>query len=126
MLTTAAKVYGSGLIVAGLLGFVPVVTFNDLLFGKIQVNAVHNILHLLTGALVILTGVENERSSRNFLLGAGIAYGLFSCFGFVRETAPALGIATAYLHLGIAALSVYLGTSPESEASSSARARVPN
>jgi len=118
MLSDAAKLYGIVFLIVGTLGFVPSVTPNGYLLGLFHVNGSHNVIHLLTGVLALVVGFVGGRASRVFFLCAGIVYGLLSFFGFFAVDRPLFGVmahnyADAWLHLAMAAVSIFLGISPE-------------
>jgi hypothetical protein len=54
MVRTAAKLFGAVLVLVGILGFVPGITTDDgHLLGIFHVNAIHNIIHLASGAVAL-------------------------------------------------------------------------
>ena len=118
MLSNAAKVFGIVFLIVGALGFVPAVTPDGQLFGIFHVNASHNVVHLLTGAIALVVGFVSDRASKVFFLTFGIIYGLISFLGFLAVDRPLFGViahnlADAWLHLAIAAVSIFLGVLPE-------------
>jgi hypothetical protein len=54
MLKIGATIFGAAFLIAGLLGFIPAVAPNGMLLGVLHVNAVHNVVHLITGAVALL------------------------------------------------------------------------
>ncbi|MBA4148620.1 MAG: DUF4383 domain-containing protein [Verrucomicrobia bacterium] len=120
MLSTAARIYGVLFLILGMLGFIPAATPNEHLFGLFHVNAAHNVIHLLTGAVALSVGFTGDRASKIFFLTFGIIYGLISFLGFLAGSRPLFGfmahnIADAWLHLAIAAVSIFLGMLPETD-----------
>jgi Domain of unknown function (DUF4383) len=105
----AALLVAGGFLVIGLLGFVPGLTSNGLLFGVFAISALHNILHLLTG-FVGLALARTYAASRAYFLGGGLVYlalwlhGLFMGRGLL----PING-ADNWLHFGLGAGMVLLG-----------------
>jgi hypothetical protein len=91
-LQVVALASGALFLVVGVLGFVPGVTTNysDLMFaghesdaqllGIFKVSILHNLVHLLFGALGILAS-RTVRDSRNFLIGGGVVYLLLTLYG---------------------------------------------
>lgn len=114
MLKSITIIFGVIFILAGLLGFVPSATEHGLLFGLFHVNAAHNIIHLATGAIAVLCGISSYSASKLFFQVFGVIYGIVAILGFVYIDEPILGIianniADAWLHVGIAIISLYLG-----------------
>jgi hypothetical protein len=108
---------GASLVVAGLLGFVggnPIASSDpNALF---RVNALHNIIHLATGALALWLGF----GTRGYRLSTGlIAYGaLYAVVAVVLTVDPALfglfadapaNLLDQVLHVGLAIVSLGLG-----------------
>lgn len=114
MLRTFAVIFGVIMIVVGVLGFIPVVTEDNHLFGIFHVNFVHNVIHIATGFIALLSGLNNALASRLFFQVFGVVYGLVGLLGIYYGSSAILGIvannfADTLLHLAIAALSLYLG-----------------
>ncbi|PSG98101.1 hypothetical protein BRD56_02265 [Thermoplasmatales archaeon SW_10_69_26] len=61
---TVAKTFGYVFVAIGVLGFVP----NPLVSadGLFQVNATHNIVHLLSGIVALVAGYERESHARTY------------------------------------------------------------
>jgi hypothetical protein len=116
MLKIAATIFGAAFLVAGLLGFIPATAPNGMLFGVLHVNAAHNVIHLITGAVALLAAYKGMWTSQLFFQVFGIIYGLVAVFGFVAGDRPIMGmiannLADAWFHLIVAAASLYLGFS---------------
>jgi len=120
----AAKWFGIIILVVGILGFVPGLTPDGHLLGIFHVDTIHNIIHILTG-IVALLSTGSDGAARGFFKLFGIVYGLVTIIGFVQGT-TVLGIfginmADNVLHLLITALSLYFGfTGPKAMQSGSA------
>jgi hypothetical protein len=124
-LMLAATVVGATFLLVGILGFVPGVTENvdDIefagsgsgaeLLGLFQVSILHNIVHILFGALG-LAAARAAASARSYLIGGGLVYGLLALYGAVVDRQsdgnfiPVNG-ADNWLHLGLAAGMIGLG-----------------
>lgn len=115
----AALVVGVGFLGIGLLGFVPALTVEKptisgpVLFGLFSASFVHNVIHLLIGALGLLAA-RRINHSRIFLVGTGVVLSLLWLLAYMlnRKTgADALTFTDAdyRLHFGIAAVMVVLG-----------------
>ncbi len=114
MTKSAALVFGAVFLLIGILGFVPGTAPNGMLLGLFHVNAAHNVVHLLTGAIALVVGMTSVPASRLFFQLFGIVYGLVAVLGFVYGERPILGLiannmADTWLHVWIAAVSLFLG-----------------
>lgn len=75
-----AQVLGAVLVLVGLLGFV-----NSPVLGIFQVNMLHNIVHLLTGAVLLVAGFMSDGTNArmaNMILG--VVYALVAIVGFAQ------------------------------------------
>ena len=85
-----------------------------MLFGILHVNAAHNVVHLITGAVALLAAYKGRWASQLFFQVFGITYGL-AILGFIAGDRLVMGIANnlvhAWFHLIVAAVSLYLGFS---------------
>ncbi|HUR69611.1 MAG TPA: DUF4383 domain-containing protein [Candidatus Thermoplasmatota archaeon] len=78
-----AMIAGIVLVLVGILGFVM-----DPVLGVFEVNVVHNVVHLLSGAVLLFAALTNNgANARMALLIVGGVYALVTVLGFV---APAL------------------------------------
>lgn len=115
MLRTMARVFGWVLLAIGILGFIPGITTEDgHLLGIFEVDALHNIIHLVSGAAALWAGYTSTAASRLYFQVFGVIYALITVLGFFAGDAPLLGIiahntADIYLHLLIALVALYLG-----------------
>ena len=87
-----AGVVGAVLVVAGIIGFFYSPTSgstsrSDAVFGILDVNGWHNIIHILTGVLGLLAFAAGANASRNYALGLGIVYIVVAVWGFIVGTA---------------------------------------
>jgi hypothetical protein len=121
MVKTAAVLFGIVFILIGILGFVPGVTNNEMLLGIFHVNAAHNVVHLLSGAVALFAGMASVGAARIYFRVFGVIYGLVAVLGFMNmgEHTMLLGLisnndADTWLHVVIAAVSLLLGFMPAS------------
>jgi hypothetical protein len=119
MLKKAAWVFAIVFILIGVLGFIPGLTTEDndgmhRLLGIFMVDGTHNVVHLLSGVLALIAA-QRESWSRLYFQIFGIIYALVTVLGFLGGSpTKVLGFLQAntadhFLHLVIAAASLYLG-----------------
>lgn len=115
MLKTMAKVFGYVLLLVGILGFIPGITNDGQLLGIFSVNPLHNIIHLITGAIALYAGMASDnKAAKMYFQVFGVIYALVAILGFVVGDGNILGIvannaADTWLHVVIALVSLYLG-----------------
>jgi len=114
---TTAIVFGIVFLLIGILGFVPAVAPDEMLLGVFHVNAAHNIVHLLSGAIALACGLASDGASRLYFRIFGIVYGLVAVLGFVQGEGHLLGIISnnmpdVWLHVAISVLALILGFMP--------------
>ena len=107
-----ARVFGYVFVAVGVLGFVPgVTTASGQLLGIFQVDGLHNIVHLLTGALALVAASGAGTNARLYFQVFGVVYALVTVLGFLSGSV--LGMMTNgadnVLHLVIAADALYIG-----------------
>ena len=101
--STVAKTVGSVLLLVGLLGFVP----NPIASpeGIFEANALHNVVHLLSGAVALAAGYTSETTSEAYNVGFGAVYALVTVLGFLGVgfvvDLLSLDMADNILHLAI-------------------------
>jgi hypothetical protein len=89
-----ALLFGVVLVVVGILGFVPQVVSDGLLLGIFGINALHNVVHVLTGLLALVLGYYAGGASLFNKVGGVLYLGVF----LVGTIALALG-SGLYLNL---------------------------
>jgi hypothetical protein len=121
MIKSAAVLFGVVFILIGILGFVPGITKDEMLLGIFHVNAAHNVVHLLSGAVALFAGMTSVGASRMYFRIFGLVYGLVAVLGLMNmgEHTMLLGLisnndADTFLHIAIAAVSLLLGFIPAS------------
>jgi len=121
MLTTLSKVFGVVLLAVGVLGFVPGVTTDNQLLGIFQVNLLHNLIHVASGAVALWAGFTGAKASRMYFQVFGSVYALVTVLGFLTGDGNILGLvannmADNLLHLLIAGSALYLGFGTKADA----------
>lgn len=118
MTKTVVTLISVTLLVVGVLGF-----FNDPVFGIFEVDTVHNLVHVLSGAVGLIMAAQG--SARGFAIGFGLIYGLVTALGFSMHNPAAtstklfglleINHADNYLHAALAVVLLFVGlTSPSS------------
>lgn len=101
-------VFGVVFLLIGLLGF-----FSSPILGFFDVNTLHNVIHLASGAAALIAAGMGIESSRTFLIVFGIVYLLVAVLGFLGVAfivdLLALNSADNLLHLAIAAVTLAIG-----------------
>jgi hypothetical protein len=90
LLKRAAILFGAFLLV-GILGFIPAVAPNQMLLDVFHINAAHNLVHLLSGAVALGCGLASVAASRLYFRIFGIVYGLVAVLGLVQGDTLLLG-----------------------------------
>lgn len=111
----AAKWFGIILLLVGILGFIPGITSEGRLLGIFAVDTVHNIIHILTG-IVALISAGTASGAKGYFKTFGIVYALVTVLGFIQGSGELLGImsingADNVLHLLITIVALTLGFS---------------
>jgi Domain of unknown function (DUF4383) len=84
-----AGLVGAVLVVAGIIGFFYEADFTsdesvrDAVFGILDVNGWHNVVHIATGALGLLAYGAGAYASRTYALGLGLVYVVVAIWGFI-------------------------------------------
>jgi hypothetical protein len=83
-----AGLFGAVLVVAGIIGFFYESTFTDdkavrdSVFGILDVNGWHNVVHIATGLLGLLAFSAGAAASRQYAFGFGLVYIVVAIWGF--------------------------------------------
>jgi uncharacterized protein DUF4383 len=89
---TPARLYagliGGVLLIAGIIGFFYSASFGspgsvDAVLGILDVNAWHNLVHILTGAVGVLAFMSGPRAARTYALVFGAVYIVVAIWGFI-------------------------------------------
>jgi Domain of unknown function (DUF4383) len=87
-----ALVVGATLVVAGVIGFFYNAEFTDdksardAVFGILDVNGWHNVVHIATGVLGLLAFAGGSLWARFYALGLGVVYVAIAVWGFILGT----------------------------------------
>ncbi len=105
---------GLVLILIGILGCIPQVTPNHLLFNAVKINWAVNFLYLLSGLIGVVVGLFTYLGTRLYFEILGIVYAIWAILGFVYQQLPIFGIiannmGTTWLNVVIAVTALILG-----------------
>lgn len=112
-------IFGAVLLLVGAIGFLADAGFNvgsnvdgDKLLGIFEVNGIHNLVHIASGAL-LLAASPKRASARLVAIGFGVVYLLVAIIGFIQGD-TVLGLipvntADNWLHVAISALGITAG-----------------
>ncbi len=110
MIKKLAVLFGAVFLLIGILGFFPALTpvgesGERHLLGIFQVDTVHNVVHLLSGAAALIAGLTSATYSRLYFKVFGAVYALVTLVGMISGSA--LGLfhvngADNFLHLALA------------------------
>lgn len=112
---TVAAVFGAIYLLVGIVGFV----LESPLFGLFEVNALHNIVHILLGA-ILLYGSMSYSAAIQTTRGVGIVLIILGVLGFVAADGfglVPLGGNDIWLHLATGAVLLATGFMATEEAS---------
>ncbi|MDX2377121.1 DUF4383 domain-containing protein [Microbacterium sp. LRZ72] len=112
-----ATIFGAVYLLVGLLGFAVtggvafIATEGGLLLGIFEVNPLHNIVHLLVGAVLLITGLASVPAAKGANITIGAVYLLLGIVGFfiVDSALNILALNTADHFLHLASALVLLG-----------------
>lgn len=113
MVQKLAWIFGIVTLAVGVLGFVPgITTAEGLLLGIFQVDAMHNIVHVLTGIVAIGAAMGSGMYARLYFKVFGGVYALVAVLGFVMAgnvLGMMMNMPDHLLHVAIAAFALYVG-----------------
>jgi hypothetical protein len=114
MVKKLANIFGVVLLALGVLGFVPGITTADgMLLGIFHVNPLHNIVHIVSGALALWAAMTSLKATKMYFQVFGVLYALITVLGFVQGDLIlgllANNMADNMLHIVIAAIALYAG-----------------
>jgi len=110
---SVALYLGIVFLILGVAGFVPALSPGGKVLGLFLVDPLHNVVHLLTGALAIFASKSNESATRLYFKVFGVVYALVTVLGFLTGTGLfgllPVNIFDNLFHLIIAAAFLYYG-----------------
>jgi len=109
LIKTWLIVLGVVFLLVGILGFV-----NNPILGAFSVNALHNIVHLLSGVLVLIFAFQSPSAAKTFSLWFGIVYAIVAILGFIAPSFMrsflSVNMADNILHVVLAIVFIVLGS----------------
>ena len=66
MAKSLGMLFGIVFLAVGILGFVPGVTKDEMLLGIFHVNVVHNVVHLVSGAIFLFASMSGAGAARSY------------------------------------------------------------
>ena len=125
-----ALVFGVVLVGAGIVGFLYESTFTsdesvrDSVFGILEVNGWHNVVHIATGALGLFAYAAGAYAARTYAFGLGAVYIVVAIWGFiVGDGDSILSIVPVntednvlHLVIGLTGLAAGIASTPEASA----------
>jgi hypothetical protein len=108
-----AILFGIAFIFAGVSGFVPQFNQDGLLFGYFEVNFMHNVVHIVSGVIAIMSATSHNLA-RLFFQIFGVLYAIVAIAGFALDGDLSLimmhvNMADNILHTVIAVVALYAG-----------------
>jgi hypothetical protein len=119
MAKSIVMVVGVVFVLIGVLGF-----FNNPILGIFEVDTVHNLVHLVSGAVALFMASAGEMGAKKFAKVFGLVYLLVAVLGFVMaDDGMLLGLmaingADNYLHVALALVFLWVGFGKSSPAPS--------
>jgi hypothetical protein len=114
MVKTLGMLFGIVFLAVGILGFVPGITTNEMLLGIFHVNAVHSIVHIVSGAIFLFASMSGPAAARLWFQIFGVIYAIVAVLGFMTPEGLLLGmisnnVATTWLHVVLALAMLAIG-----------------
>lgn len=114
MARTLGMLFGIVFLAVGILGFIPGITKDEMLLGIFHVNAMHSIVHIVSGAVFLFASMAGAGPARLWFKVFGLIYAVVAVLGFMNPTGPVLGMisnnpADTWLHVVLAAAMLLIG-----------------
>ena len=110
MAKKSALVFGIIFLIVGILGFIPNGLISET--GVFHADTVHNIVHLITGLVLIIVAAKSASKSATVLIWIGIIYLVVTILGFIWDSVLGLfmvNTADNWLHLVLGVVITALG-----------------
>lgn len=83
MVQTYDRILGIIFLIIGIMGFVPGATPQGELLGIFMVDPVHNVIHILSGLVLLMVSFTDYAVARSTTLAFAAIYGLVTILGFL-------------------------------------------
>jgi hypothetical protein len=122
MAKTLGMLFGIVFLAIGILGFVPGITKDEMLLGIFHVNAVHSVVHIVSGAIFLFASMAGAGAARLWFQLFGVIYALVAVLGFMNGDKPILGLISSstnntWLHVVLAVVMLAIGFGTPKQAS---------
>jgi hypothetical protein len=122
MAKTLGMLFGVVFLAIGILGFVPGITKDEMLLGIFHVNAVHSVVHIVSGAIFLFASMAGAGAARLWFQLFGIIYAIVAVLGFMNGDKPILGLISSstnntWLHVVLAVVMLAIGFGTPKQAS---------
>jgi Domain of unknown function (DUF4383) len=122
MAKTLGMLFGIVFLAIGILGFVPGITKDEMLLGIFHVNAVHSVVHIVSGAIFLFASMAGAGAARLWFQLFGIIYAIVAVLGFMNGDKPILGLISSstnntWLHVVLAVVMLAIGFGTPKQAS---------
>lgn len=111
MLKGFALVFAIVFIAIGVVGFIPPLTRNQLLFNLFEIGSLHNLFYILTG-LIALSASASAVYAKLYFKIFGMIFAFISILGFALNGNLGflhVNLADSFFHLIVAIIALYLG-----------------
>jgi hypothetical protein len=124
MAKSLGMLFGLVFLAVGILGFVPGVTKDEMLLGIFHVNAVHSVIHIVSGAIFLFASMSGAGAARLWFQIFGVIYAIVAVMGLMHmgQDTALFGMmsnndADTWLHVVLAVVMLAIGfLSPKSSA----------
>ncbi|MEK7613622.1 MAG: DUF4383 domain-containing protein [Patescibacteria group bacterium] len=113
MIQKLAWIFAVVFLAVGVLGFVPGITSDGMLLGIFEVDMVHNIIHLVSGAVFAYAAMQSAKMSKMVFKVFGVIYAIVAVVGLMQGDTVlgliATNMADHVLHVILAVAMLYIG-----------------
>jgi Domain of unknown function (DUF4383) len=114
MVQRLGMIMGSLFLIGGILAFVPGVTKDGMYFGVFMVNTLHNVMHIVSGAIFLFASMLGAKPARVWFLLFGAIYAALAGIGFAVGDGLIFGLIMnspfdSWGHTGLALIMLVIG-----------------
>jgi hypothetical protein len=96
---SASLIFGLAFIAVGILGFIPNPLIGDSEDAIFHADTLHNIVHVVSGSLMLLIPLAKTGVTASFLKGFGVIYLLIGVLGLINIGSEGMGSVLGFLHV---------------------------